>query len=219
MLRLGLPAFTDRPFRLLCLGAHPDDIEIGAAATIGRLLASYERSDVRWVVLSGTPERAAEATASARALVAGEATLDLTLGEFRDGYLAFHGAEVKEALAVVRDGFAPDLIIAPRPDDLHQDHALVGALTHQLFRDHLILSYEIAKTDGDLVTPNLYVPIDRDEVEAKIAHLAQHFSSQSDRAWFEPEAFRALMRVRGLEASAPSGYAEAFHARRIVVQV
>ncbi len=217
MLRLQLAYPADRPFRLLCLGAHPDDIEIGAAATIARIRDEAPSLASHWVVLSGTPERADEASASARALVGPSVDLTITQEAFRDGYLPFLGPSVKDALAAVRDGFDPDLIIAPRVDDLHQDHALLGGLAHQLFRDHLILAYEIAKTDGDLATPDVYVALSLAEVEAKVAHLHRQFPSQAGRPWFETEAFRALMRLRGLEANAPSGFAEAFHARRIVL--
>jgi LmbE family N-acetylglucosaminyl deacetylase len=217
VLRLQLSYPTDRPFRLLCLGAHPDDIEIGAAATIARIRDEAPSLSSHWVVLSGTPERAAEARASARALVGPSADLTITQEAFRDGNLPFLGPSVKDALASVRDGFDPDLVIAPRVDDLHQDHALLGGLAYQLFRDHLVLAYEIAKTDGDLATPDVYVALDVGEVEAKVAHLHRHFPSQAGRPWFETEAFRAVLRLRGLEANAPSGFAEAFHVRRIVL--
>ena len=217
MLRLQLAYPTDRPFRLLCLGAHPDDIEIGAGATIARIRDEAPSLVAHWVVLTGTPARAEEASASARALVGPSTDLTITQGAFRDGYLPYSGPSVKEAVAAVRDVYDPDLIIAPRVDDLHQDHALLGALAHQLFRDHLVLAYEIAKTDGDLSTPDVYVTLDLVEVEAKVAHLHRHFPSQAGRPWFETEAFRALLRLRGLEANSPSGFAEAFHARRIVV--
>jgi len=217
VLRLQLAYPADRPFRLLCLGAHPDDIEIGAAATIARIRDEAPTLEVQWVILTGSPARAEEARASAEALVGPGIDLAITQEAFRDGYLPYSGPAVKEAVAAVRDAFDPDLIIAPRVDDLHQDHALLGALTHQLFRDHLVLAYEIAKTDGDLATPDVYVALELDEVEAKVAHLHRHFPSQAGRPWFETEAFRALLRLRGLEANAPSGFAEAFHARRIVL--
>jgi LmbE family N-acetylglucosaminyl deacetylase len=216
VLRLALPDPGDRAFRLLCLGAHPDDLEIGAAGTIRRLLAEHPATQVRWAVMSGSEARAAEARASAMALVGAE-RIGLTQATFRDGYLPFEGAAVKDRLAEVRDGFDPDLVLTHRTDDLHQDHRLIGELTHQLFRDHLVWAYEIAKTDGDLATPNLYVPLDRETVDVKVDHLVRHFPSQAARPWFDPNAFRALMRIRGLEASAASGYAEGFHVRRVIV--
>lgn len=217
MLRLRLTRPEGRPFRLLCLAAHPDDIEIGAGGIVTRLLAEPGDVEVNWVVLTGSPARAAEARASAEALAGTNARLSLTQETFRDGYLPFLGPGVKDVVARVRDGFDPDLIITPRADDLHQDHALLGTLTHQVFRDHLVLAYEITKTDGDLTTPDVYLPLERDEVEAKIDHLVRHFPSQAGHPWFDPEAFRALMRIRGIEAGSPSGFAEAFHARRIVL--
>jgi LmbE family N-acetylglucosaminyl deacetylase len=218
MLPLRLDHPTDRPFHLLLLAAHPDDIEIGAGATIDHLLASAPGPvRIRWVTLTGSPVRVEEARASAAALVRDRAELDEVQETFRESFLPWQAAEVKDALVRTREGFDPDLIIGPRRDDLHQDHALLGTLIHQVWRDHLTIAYEIAKVDGDLATPNLYVRLDREQVEAKIDHLHRYFPSQVDHAWFDPVAFRGLMRLRGIEAGAPSGYAEGFHARRIVL--
>ena len=217
MLRLLLPNPPEGSLRILAVGAHPDDLEIGAGGTLLRLLDEHPGSHVRWVVLSGSAERAAEARRSAEALCTAAAGLEITLAEFRDSYFPFQGAEIKDALAEVRADFDPDVVFAPRPEDRHQDHRLVGELVLQLYRDHLVLGYEIPKTDADLASPNLYVPLSTETSEAKVAHLLEHFPSQGSRSWFDAEAFRAILRLRGLESNAESGYAEGFYVRRIVV--
>ncbi len=217
MLRLLLPIPPEGSLRILAVGAHPDDLEIGAGGTLLRLLEEHPGSRVRWVVLSGSAERAAEARQSSEALCSAAAGLEITLAEFRDSYFPFQGAEIKDALAEVRADFDPDVVFAPRPEDRHQDHRLVGELVLQLYRDHLVLGYEIPKTDADLGSPNLYVPLSTEMSEAKVAHLLEHFPSQGSRSWFDAEAFRAILRLRGLESNANSGYAEGYYVRRIVV--
>lgn len=217
MIRLLLPRPPERPLQILAVGAHSDDIEIGAGGTLLQLLDEHPDSHVRWVVLSASGERAAEARRSCEALCGSTATVELTLLEFRDAYFPFQGAEIKDALAEIQAGFDPDVVFGPRPEDRHQDHRLVAELIFQLYRDHLVLGYEIPKTDADLTSPNVYVPLSRETSEEKIAHLLRHFPSQSARPWFEPEAFRAILRLRGLEANAESGHAEGFLARRLVL--
>jgi len=216
MIPVTLARPNGRPFRVLAVGAHPDDIEIGAGGTIQRLLDERPDAKVRWVVLSGSHVRAAEARQSCDALLGGAA--EVVIGAFRDAYFPFDGAAIKDALAGMRADFDPDVVFAPRPEDRHQDHRLVGELILQLYRDHLVLGYEIAKTDADLASPNLYVPLSAEAAEAKIAHLLACFPSQRSRPWFDDAAFRALLRLRGLESQAPSGYAEGFHVRRMVLQ-
>lgn len=216
MIRLLLPP-QEGPLRILAVGAHSDDIEIGAGGTLLQLLDEHPDSHVRWVVLSASEERAAEARRSCEALCGPTASVELTLLEFRDAYFPFQGAEIKDALAEVQAGFDPDLVFAPRPEDRHQDHRLVAELIFQLFRDHLVLEYEIPKTDADLTSPNVYVPLSRETTEEKITHVLRYFPSQRARPWFEPEAFRAILRLRGLESNAESGYAEGFIVRRLVL--
>jgi LmbE family N-acetylglucosaminyl deacetylase len=216
VLPLTLPRPAGRPLRILAVGAHPDDIEIGAGGTLLRLLGERPDSLVQWMVLSGSSERAAEARRSCEALLGG-ADVRFVVAAFRDAYFPFEGAAVKDALAGIRTEFDPDIVFAPRPEDRHQDHRLVGEVVLQLYRQHLVLGYEIAKTDADLASPNLYVPLSTETVEAKIAHLLEHFPSQRARPWFEDGAFRAVLRLRGLESRAESGYAEGFYVRRITI--
>lgn len=212
--RLGLP--RERGPRVLVVSAHPDDAEIAAGGTIARLVAERPDADVTWMVLAAPdPARAAEARASAEALLVG-ATHHVIVGSLRDGYLPYLGAAAKEALAELQV-VDPDLVLGPRRDDAHQDHRLVAELLPQLFRRPVILEYEIPKWDGDLGPANLYVPLTADQVAAKVAHLVAAFGSQHDRDWFSPETFRAILQLRGIECRAPEGLAEAFVCRKLVV--
>ena len=212
--RLGLPA--GRPPRILVVGAHPDDAEIGAGGTIARLVAERPDADVTWVVLAaGDPGRAAEARSSAASLLAG---IDhrVIVGGLRDGYLPYLGPAAKEALADLQ-GVDPDLVLGPRHDDAHQDHRLVAELVPQVFRAATFLEYEIPKWDGDLGRASVYVPLSTDEAAAKIAHLFAAFGSQRGRDWFTADTFEAILRLRGIECRAPDGLAEAFACRKLVV--
>jgi LmbE family N-acetylglucosaminyl deacetylase len=201
---------------VVAIGAHPDDIEIGCGATIARLRRVNPEADVRWVVLSGEGARRSEAEESARRHLGDSGRL--TMHDFRDGYLPYDDpASVKEALVAHRDVFSPDLVMAPRADDAHQDHALAGRLAGEVYRSQVLFHYEIAKYDGDLGAVNVFVPLSGDEVAAKIADVLASFPSQAHRPWFGEATFRGLMRLRGIEAGAESGYAEAFWAPRLIV--
>ena len=203
--------------QVLCLGAHADDIEIGCAGTVLQLLEENPGLDVRWVVLSAAGDRAAEAARSAAALLQGTGRADVRVADFRETYFPYLGGEVKAYVAALGAGFEPDLVLTHWREDLHQDHRLVSELTWNTFRDHLILEYEIPKWDGDLGRPSVFVPLEQDVADRKIAHLLDAFPSQSGRDWFDPEVFRGLLRLRGMEARSPSGYAEAFHCRKLVL--
>ena len=203
--------------QVLCLGAHADDIEIGCAGTVLQLLEENPGLDVRWVVLSAAGDRAAEAARSAAALLQGAGQADVRVADFRETYFPYLGGEVKAYVAALGAGFEPDLVLTHWREDLHQDHRLVSELTWNTFRDHLILEYEIPKWDGDMGRPSIFVPLEQDVADRKIAHLVDAFPSQSGRDWFDPEVFRGLLRLRGMEARSPSGYAEAFHCRKLVL--
>jgi LmbE family N-acetylglucosaminyl deacetylase len=200
--------------RVLAIGAHADDIEIGAGGTVLRLIEEHPGLEFRWVVLTGTSDRMAEARRSAEAFL-GPATGSVELPGFQDGFLPYYGREVKLFFETLKP-FAPDLILTHCRSDLHQDHRLACELTWNTFRDHLILEYEIPKYDGDLGTPNFYVPLREEQVRRKIDLLSEHFASQRAKHWYEPETFRGLMRIRGLECHV-TGYAEAFYCRKVVL--
>lgn len=199
---------------ILCLGAHADDIEIGCGGTLLHFLEADRELHVRWVVLSGSGERRAEARESAERLMDGAASLEVRTLDFRDGFFPDAWARIKEAFEELKEP-APDLVLTHFGQDRHQDHRVVSELTWNTFRDHLILEYEIPKWDGDLGRPNLYVPLEAGLADAKIAHLMATFPSQREKHWYDEEVFRGLLRLRGLECGAP--YAEAFHARKAVL--
>ncbi len=217
MLGLTLGGDPDAPLHVLVLGAHADDIEIGCGGTLLRLVSEHPNLTVDWVVLSGDGERATEAAESAAAFLDGAGAARIAVERFRDGFFPYVGAEVKQFLEGLKSRVSPDLILTHRLEDRHQDHRLVAELTWNTFRDHLILEYEIPKYEGDLGQPNLFVPLERQHCERKVELLLKHFPSQSGRDWFADQTFWAMLRLRGLESRAPSTFAEAFHARKLVV--
>lgn len=213
---LRLTVGDSAPVRILAVGAHPDDIEIGCAGTLLRLAREGRIAAATWVVLSGSGLRRAEAEAGARAILAGIPKVEIRLEECRDGFFPAFYEPIKEKIEALVPA-RPDLVLVPRRDDAHQDHRLVGELAWTVFRDHLILEYEIPKYDGDLVTPNLYVDLPAWAAERKIDLLLETFASQRDRSWFSADTFRGLLRLRGIEARASSGYAEGFVCRKVVL--
>jgi LmbE family N-acetylglucosaminyl deacetylase len=216
MIGLGLPD-REEPLTLLLLGAHSDDIEIGCGGTILRTLAERRDVHVHWVVFAATGARRGEAEASATAFLKNAATAHVTLHAFRESYFPFVGAEIKDAFEDLKQVVSPDIIFTHRRDDEHQDHRTIGQLTWNAFRDHLIAEYEIPKYEGDLAQPNLFVPLDEDTAVRKIELLITQFATQLGRRWFRPETFRAVLTLRGLECNAPSGLAEGFHVRKMIL--
>jgi LmbE family N-acetylglucosaminyl deacetylase len=208
---------SDGGYEILCLGAHSDDIEIGCGGTLLRLLREWPIARVTWVVLSGDAARAAEARRSARRVLGRVHNVRIVLAEFRESYFPYTAVPIKEFIAQVGRDVDPDLVLTHYRDDRHQDHRLVSELTYNTFRDHLVLEYEIVKLDGDLGNPNVYVALDAATVTRKIRLLDAGFGSQRDKRWFDEDVFRGLMRIRGMEAGAPSGYAEAFYGRKLVL--
>jgi LmbE family N-acetylglucosaminyl deacetylase len=204
-------------YEILCVGAHSDDIEIGCGGTLLRLLREWPIGRVTWVVLSGDPARAAEARRAARRVVGRRTSVRLIQTEFRESYFPYTAVPIKELFDDLGRDTSPDLVLTHYRDDRHQDHRLVSELTYNTFRDHLILEYEIVKLDGDIGNPNLYVPLDAATVRRKTDVLVSSFTSQRDKRWFSADVFQGLMRIRGMEAGASSGYAEAFYARKLVV--
>jgi LmbE family N-acetylglucosaminyl deacetylase len=218
MLPLSLGAGTaGGPLRILCLGAHSDDIEIGCGGTVLRLLDERPGSAVRWVVFSANPERAREARESAGAFLAsaGQATVDVK--SFRESFFPSVWSDIKGSFEEIKATFTPDVILCHHRHDVHQDHRVIAELAWNTFRNHMVLEYEIPKYEGDLGHPNVYVPLGRPVAERKVELLVRHFESQANRAWFRPETFLGLMTIRGVECNAPEGRAEGFHARKIVV--
>ena len=206
-----------RPARLLAVGAHPDDIEIGCGGTILKLIEEGSISAVCWVVLSGEGERAAEAEVSANALLAGAAEKRVIIRDFKDGFFPYQGGEIKGFFEDLKREFSPDIVYTHQRQDLHQDHRLSCELTWNTFRDHFILEYEVPKYDGDMGSPNLFVPLDNSLRDQKVAHLLDHFASQHAKRWFREDLFSGILRLRGMECQSPTSYAEAFYCRKAVL--
>ena len=216
---LSLPlGGSARPLRkVLCIGAHCDDIEIGCGATVLRLAELHPDADVHWVVLSSSPVRSAEARTSAERFLGGVKRRDVEIKEFRNSFFPFDGARIKEYFEELKGRVTPDLVLTHTRNDLHQDHRLTCELTWNTFRDHFILEYEIPKYDGDLGAPNFFVPVTIEQCEAKVTNVLDCFASQRDKPWFTRDTFMALMRLRGVECNSPSGHAEAFYCRKAVL--
>jgi len=205
------------PLRLLCLGAHCDDIEIGCGGTILKLAATGRRLEVHWVVFSSDEKRKQEALRSAEAFLRDVTTKKVTILGLRDGFFPYIGADLKELFEQLKAESSPDLILTHYRHDLHQDHRLVSELTWNTFRNHLILEYEIPKYDGDFGAPNLFVPLDESISRRKIDAILDAYQSQTEKHWFSRDLFSAILRLRGMEANACSGYAEGFYCRKAVL--
>jgi len=202
--------------QVLALGAHSDDVEIGAGGTLARIAAEIPDVRARIVVLTSTPERASEARAAGAALMA-PVKVELDVHKLSDGRLPAHWDEVRDIFEEVARTTSPDIIFAPSPNDAHQDHRLVGSMVRTVFRDHLILQYEIPKWDGDLgsVRPTHYVPLTAEGMRRKTELLRTFFPSQLGRDWFVDETFFGLARLRGMECRAH--YAEAFSVDKAIL--
>jgi len=216
MIDLLLPRTTARrPLRVLCLGAHCDDIDIGCGATLLKLFGATRPAAVTWVVFSAQEERARELRASARRFLRAAASWDVVTHEFRDSYFPAQYGPIKEAFEPLKRLPAPDVVFTHHRGDLHQDHRLIGELTWNAFRRHLILEYEVPKYEGGLTTPNAYVPVEKKLVEQKIRILTSCYRTQLAKAWFTADTFKASMRLRGIESGSDLGWAEAFHASKL----
>jgi len=214
MRSLGL-AQPGETVRVLALGAHSDDIEIGAGGTILSWISRGLKLDATWCVLSAVGDRAREARASAEDFLKGAEKADIRLAAFRDGYFPAERDAVKDWIEGLKAAPSPDIVLTHARSDAHQDHRLLGELAWNTFRDHLILEFEIPKWDGDLGRPNLYAPLSEEVLARKIELLNRHFGSQRSKSWFTDETFRALARLRGVECRA--GYAEAFFAHKVML--
>jgi LmbE family N-acetylglucosaminyl deacetylase len=203
--------------KILCLGAHCDDIEIGCGGTVLRLAAMNPEAEFLWVVFASNEKRKAEAKACAETFLAGAARKDIRVFDFRDGFLPYSGALVKEKFEELKKDFNPDLILTHYRHDLHQDHRQINELTWNTWRDHFILEYEIPKYDGDMGIPNFFVALEKELCDRKIGNLMKGYPTQAGKQWFMEDTFRALLRLRGMEANSPTRFAEAFHSRKAVL--
>jgi LmbE family N-acetylglucosaminyl deacetylase len=214
-LRLGVP--NNSRYKVLCLGAHCDDIEIGCGGTILRLIKENPKTEFRWVVFSSNPVRKREAAKCARAFLESAARSRIEIRTFRDSFFPYQGKAIKESVESIKRGFQPDLIFTHYRHDLHQDHRLISELTWNAFRNLFILEYEIPKYDGDLGSPNFFVALDDAICRRKIANILGAFRSQAGKQWFSEDTFRALLRIRGMESNVEQKFAEGFHCRKAVL--
>jgi len=217
MIQLRLDRPADSPVEILCLGSHSDDIEIGCGGTILRLVQQYPRCTFRWVVFSAIGVREAEARRGAELFAGRERLKQPCFKDFSDGFMPFAGADIKAVFEELKRGISPDVIFTHNRHDAHQDHQLIAEMTWNTFRDHFILEYEIPKFDGDMGQPGVFVPLDAETSQKKVRYLMDAFTSQRSRRWFDETTFMALMRLRGMECNAASGYAEAFYCRKLVL--
>jgi LmbE family N-acetylglucosaminyl deacetylase len=217
MIQLNLGSGKNRALQILCLGCHSDDIEIGCGGTVLRLAGQYPDCDFHWVVFSAPGARNAEAQRAAELFVDPARLKGPFLNGFPDGFMPFVGSEVKSAFEELKQKVSPDVIFTHNRRDAHQDHRLIAELTWNTFRDHLILEYEIPKYDGDLGQPSVFVPLEMDICKKKVDYIMDAFPSQHPKRWFQPDTFLSLMRLRGMECNAASGYAEAFYCRKMAI--
>jgi LmbE family N-acetylglucosaminyl deacetylase len=208
------PAFpAGRPARVLLLGAHSDDIEIGCGASVLRLLAERP-TEVCWVVFSAAGDREQEARGSAKDFLVGAAKADVRTLDFPDAFFPSRSADIKRVFETLK-AFEPDAIFTHAGHDLHQDHRLLSEMTWNTWRNHFIAEYEVPKYDADLRSPNFFIPVSAEQCERKCGLLVRHFATQRAKHWFDAELFRGLMRLRGMECRSPTSYAEGFYARKV----
>lgn len=203
--------------RVLCLGAHSDDIEIGAGGTLLKLIGDVPDLEICWVVFSAPGPRAEEAGQSAEEFLDGVAHKQVKIGSFRESYFPSEWASIKEWFEEIRARFDPDVVFTHYRDDRHQDHQVLADLTWNTFRNHLILEYELLKYDGDLGQPNIFVPLSEQLSVRKRSLLLKHFKTQLTKHWFTSDTFAAMHRIRGIECASDTGLAEAFYCRKLVL--
>ena len=217
MLSVPLEARLQEGAQLLCLGAHCDDIEIGCGATLLKLLDRRPDLRVHWIVFSSDEQRAREARESASQFLGRAKSVEVLIKSFRNAYFPAVACHIKDDFEALKREVVPDLIFTHYENDGHQDHRVVSELTWNTFRNHLILEYEIPKYDGDLRRPNVFSCIEDADGQRKIDMIMQCFASQRDKQWFDPDVFRAMLRLRGMESNSPTRFAEAFYCRKLVL--
>jgi LmbE family N-acetylglucosaminyl deacetylase len=218
MIGLSLPAPEDgKPRRILCIGAHCDDIEIGCGGTLLQMQKSGPKPIIDWIVLTGEDARRAETRSAMEMLIEPSCRGELLFGGFPDSRLPTAYGALKDFFSSLRGRPMPDIVFCHYREDAHQDHRLVNEMVWGAYRDHLVLEYEIVKWDGDLGRPNAYVPLERESLDRKLEVLMSVYGSQRGKDWFTTDTFLAMSRLRGIECRSPSGHAEAFHVRKILV--
>jgi LmbE family N-acetylglucosaminyl deacetylase len=205
--------------RILCLGAHSDDIEIGMGGTLLTLAGQIPDLEICWVVFSAPARRAEEAMRSADDFLGNVARKDIRIGSFRESYFPSEWPAIKDWFEEIKAKFDPEVVFTHYRDDRHQDHRVLSDLAWNTFRNHLILEYEILKYDGDLGHPSIFMSLSEQICTRKIELLLKHFKTQSTKHWFTSDTFEAMHRIRGIECASATGRAEAFYCRKLVLGV
>jgi LmbE family N-acetylglucosaminyl deacetylase len=205
--------------RVLCLGSHSDDIEIGVGGTLLKLAKKVPDLEVWWVVFSAPGPRAEEARQSAAEFLRGVPRAEVRIGSFRESYFPSEWPSIKDWFEEIKANFDPEAVFTHYRHDRHQDHRVLSELAWNTFRNHLILEYEILKYDGDLGNPNIFMPLSEQLCTRKIELLLKHFKTQMTKHWFTRETFEAMLRIRGIECASATGRAEAFYGRKVVLDV
>jgi len=197
--------------KILAIGAHPDDIELGAGGTIAQ--HANEGDEVHFLVLTygekggDKLERKREAERSAKILKA----KSLHFGEIKDTQIS-DGIETILKIEKIIDKICPDRVYTQCVQDRHQDHRNAAYATFSAARKVAeVFSYESPDSYPRFV-PQYYIQIS-DTISVKIRALKQ-FSTQQNRRFFEAEAIRGLAKFRGYQVGIP--YAEAFEVVRII---
>ncbi len=215
MQKVNLARKGSEHFKILCMGSHCDDIEIGCGGTILRLTKEHPDCHVHWLIFSSTVPRKREALESARLFLKGARKKKIVVRSYRDSFFPAIGQQIKEEFEKLKKEFSPTLVLTHYRHDLHQDHRLICELTWNTFRNHLILEYEVPKYDGDLGSPNFFVHLDDATCQKKIRYVLHTFRTQEQKPWFTEDTFRAILRLRGVESNAPGKFAEAFYCRKL----
>lgn len=219
MIELALAGRAGSPLRVLCLGAHSDDIEIGCGGTVLKLVRDHPDASFHWVVFGADePARAREAERGASLFLRGIRRKKVVIKDFPSSFFPYSGKEIKRTFESLKSEFSPDVIFTHFREDLHQDHRVICELTWNTFRNHFILEYEIPKYDGDLGSPNFFVHLDAASARRKTGYLLKTFRTQRSRPWFDAATFQGLLRIRGVESAAPGKYAEGFYCRKAVLR-
>lgn len=217
MLKSALAFSKESSLNILLLGAHCDDIEIGSGGTILKLIEEYNVAHIKWVVFTSNGERKKEALDAAKQFLSDAPKFDVDIQEYKDGFLPASWTSVKESFEQIKKTYNPDVIFTHYRNDLHQDHRVINELTWNTFRHHLILEYEIPKYDGDLGTPNVFVPLEQTYVKKKNEIILSSFKSQLKKQWLDQELLTSMLRLRGMECASGFKYAEAFYCRKMTL--
>jgi len=219
MIEIPLKNKSEKHLKILCFGAHCDDIEIGCGGTLLSILENERTTEVNWIVLSSNQTRKREANSSANLFLNGARRKNVEINKFRNGYFPYIGKDIKYYFEKLKNRISPDIIFTHYRNDMHQDHRIVSELTWNTFRNHFILEYEILKYDGDLGAPIVFVPLEQKLYMKKIKIILGAFKSQSEKDWFNEENFLSIMRIRGMECHSITKYAEAFYCRKILLGI